>query len=252
MKKLVLVALCLISLSLSAQNTLTFDWGNTTNYLAHGRTLSADQACFQPGIYYSFSKGPTISAWFSLPYDRSFKALDEWDIIVSDSHNMVKDRNWNINAHWYVNYWYLPVNNDVDYQDFYQGMKYNAGVHFPYKFSGESPLTVTAGYDFYYYHQVGRDVGIRPGGIHEFLIKFNKSIKKTPFEAKTVISNNRGAVSYGINPGWAYVSQHLSCSINLKHVSLRPSINYQWTLESTIHKDNLLYFGLNIGKSIKL
>jgi len=253
MKKIVLMAVAVIITQLTlAQNSLTLDWGNTTNYIAHGRTLSADQACFQPGIYYSFAKGPTISAWFSLPYDRSFAALDEWDIIIDDSFNLIKDKDWNINLHGYVNYWYLPVNNDVDFQDFYQGMKYNAGIHFPVTLSGENPLKITTGYDYYYYHQLGRDVGIRAGGIHEFLIKFNKRIKKLNFEAKSVISNNRGAVSKRIEPGWAYVSQHLSCTIATKHVSLRPSLNYQWTMEPTIHESNFLYVGLNIGKSIKL
>lgn len=247
-----IIALTIASLQLSAQNTLTLDWGNTTNYLAHGRTLSADQACFQPGIYYSLKKGPTVSAWFSLAYDRTFSALDEWNIIVDDSYNLLNDKNWNINLHGYANYWYLPVNEDVDYQDYYQGMKYHAGVHFPVMLSNNNPFTITTGYDYYYYHQLGRDVGIRAGGIHELLIKFNKTVKKVSYEAKTLVSNNRGAVSYNIDPGWAYVSQHLSCTINTKHVSLRPSISYQWTLESTIHQNNLLYFGLNIGKTIKL
>jgi len=254
MKRLVLIAaIALFTYQQhSAQSTLSIDWGNVTNYLAHGRTLSNNLACFQPGVYYSLEKGPTISAWLSLPYDRNASVYDEWDIIVDHSVDIFKqEQDWNINLHGYANYWYVP--NDGNYkQSFYQGMKYNAGIHFPFKLSNESKITMTTGYDYYYYHQLGRDMGINGAGIHEFLIKFNKKYKKVKVEAKSLISNNRGAVNPNIIPGWAYVSQHLSCTINTKHVSLRPSVNYQWTLESTIHESDVLWFSLNIGKGFKM
>ncbi len=257
MKRFVLIALVAIMVSqLEAQNTLSVDWGSTSNYLAHGRTLSANQACFQPGIYYSLKKGPTIMAWFSLPYDREFSALDEWDIIVDHSINLFDaEQNWNINVHGYVNYWYLPVNNESDIQDFYQGMKYNAGVHFPVLVSENSDFKITSGYDFYYYHQLGRDMDIRAAGIHEFLIKFNKKYKKVNLTAKSVISNNRGAVSNAIEPGWGFFSQHLSCSFDVKLITLSTSVNYQRTLDALIPTGidkNLMWFSFNIGKSFSL
>ncbi|MBS2213144.1 hypothetical protein KEM09_17135 [Carboxylicivirga mesophila] len=257
MKKLVLMALfAVIATQVDAQNNLSVDWGNTTNYIAHGRTLSANQACFQPGVYYSFNNGPTVMAWFSLPYDRQFHALDEWDIIIDHSVNIYKqEQNWNINLHGYVNYWYLPINEESDKQDYYQGMKYNAGIHFPFMLSKSNGLKLTTGYDFYYYHQLGRDMNIRAAGIHEFLMKFNKSYKKVNLEAKSVISNNQGAVDNRIEPGWGFFSQHLSCSFNIKAISLRTGINYQRTmkaLEPTGIDKDLLWFSLNIGKSFKL
>ncbi len=245
-----------IATQIDAQHTLSVDWGNTTNYMAHGRTLSANQACFQPGVYYSLNNGPTIMAWFSLPYDRQFHALDEWDIIVDHSVNLYeKEQNWNINLHGYVNYWFLPVNEESDKQDYYQGMKYNAGIHFPFVLSNNSGWKLTTGYDFYYYHQLGRDMNIRAAGIHEFLIKFNKSYKKINIGANSVISNNQGAVSNLINPGWAFFSQQLSCSFNVKTISLRTAVTYQRTLaalEPTGIDKNLIWFSLNIGKSFKL
>ncbi|MBK3517393.1 hypothetical protein [Carboxylicivirga marina] len=257
MKRLVLITIgVIIALQLNSQNSLSFDWGNTTNYIAHGRTLSANQACFQPGIYYGINKGPTIMAWFSLPYDRQFSALDEWDIIIDHNINLLDtDKKWNVNLHGYVNYWYLPVNNESDKQDYYQGMKYNAGIHFPYFISEDSDFKITTGYDFYFYHQLGRDMNIRAAGIHEFLIKFNKTYKKVSVEAKSVISNNQGAVSYAIDPGWGFFSQHLSCSIPTKLVSLRTGINYQRTLdalEPTGMDKNLVWFSLGISKSFKM
>jgi len=235
-----------------AQSTLSLDWGSVSNYLAHGRTLSNDLACFQPGVYYSLNNGPTISAWCSLPYDRNASVYDEWDIIIDHSINLYKqEQDWNINLHGYVNYWYLP-NDGNEKQSYYQGMKYNAGIHFPIMLPTASKIKMTAGYDYYYYHQLGRDMGINAAGLHEFLIKFNKKYKKVSLESKSVISNNRGGVDPNIVPGWSYISQHLSCSIQTKHVSLRPSVTYQWTLESTIHKNNVLWFGLNIGKTFKM
>ena len=257
MKRLVLVAAIVLFTYQQhcAQNTLSLDWGNVTNYLAHGRTLSNNLACFQPGAYYSLEKGPTISAWFSLPYDRNSSVYDEWDIIVDHNINLYKrEQNWNINVHGYVNYWFLP-NDGNEKQSFYQGMKYNAGVHFPIQLGVESKLSMTTGYDFYYYHQVGRDMNINAAGIHEFLIKFNKKYKKVSWEAKSVISNNRGAVDKRINPGWGFASQHLSCSFKIKQISLRTSINYQRTmaaLEPTGIDKNLVWFSLNIGKGFKL
>lgn len=257
MKRMILIAtIVIIAQQINAQGSLSLDWGNTTNYIAHGRTLSKNQACFQPGIYYHINKGPTVMAWFSLPYDRHFSALDEWNIIVDHNVNLYKQaQNWNINLHGYVNYWYLPVNNDTEVQDYYQGMKYAAGIHFPLVISESAGLKFTSGYDFYYYHQLGRDVGIRAAGIHEFLIKFNKKYKKLNIEAKSVISNNRGAVSTSIDPGWGFFSQHLSCSFDVKLITLSTSINYQRTLDAlkpTGMDENLVWFSLNIGKRIKL
>ncbi|TRX71120.1 hypothetical protein [Carboxylicivirga sp. M1479] len=257
MKNLLLIALlALVSQQLLSQNNLSLDWGNTSNYIAHGRTLSANQSCFQPGVYYSIDKGPTIMAWFSLPYDRNFKALDEWDIIVNHNVKLFDaEQTWNIDLHGYVNYWYLPVNEESDIQNFYQGMKYNAGIHFPFVLSDNSSFSMTTGYDFYYYHQLGRDMGIRAAGIHEFLIKFNKTYKKVSLGAKSVISNNQGAVSYAIEPGWAFFSQHLSCSYNFKLVTLSAGINYQHTLDALIPTGidkNFTWFSFNIGKSFQL
>ncbi len=257
MKKLVLMALlAIIAVQSNAQNSLSVDWGNTTNYIAHGRTLSANQACFQPGLYYSLKNGPTVMAWFSLPYDRNFYALDEWDIIVDHSVNLYSnDQSWNINLHGYVNYWYLPINEESDKQDYYQGMKYNAGIHFPFMLSENAGIKCTTGYDFYYYHQLGRDMNIRAAGIHEFLIKFNKTYKKVNIEAKSVISNNQGAVDNRIDPGWGFFSQHLSCSFNAKLVTLRTGINYQRTLAAlkpTGIDTNVVWFSLGISKSFEL
>ncbi|WP_430812619.1 MULTISPECIES: hypothetical protein [unclassified Carboxylicivirga] len=253
MKKTVLMALiAILALPMQAQNTLSLDWGSTTNYMAHGRTMSANQACFQPGLYYGIPKGPTFMAWFSFPYDRELKALDEWNIIVDYNLDLLDaDKSWNINLHSYADYWFLPVNEESNVQDYYQGMKYNGGIHLPYTISKLWKLKVSAGYDFYYYHQVGRDVGIRAGGIHEFLIKFNKSIKSVNLEAKSLISNNQGAVSHDIDPGWGFFSQHLSCSVDAKLVTLSTSVNYQRTMDAILPtgmEKHLFWLSINIGK----
>ena len=237
-----------------AQQTLTVDLSHASNYLAHGRTLSNDLGCFQPGLYYGLKTGTTIMGWVSAAWDRTTSYNDEWNIIADQNSNLFKDKeNWNINLHGYVNYWYLPkYANSV--QSFYQGMKYNAGIHFPLILSQNIGLKMTTGYDFYYYHEVGRDTkGINPAGIHEFLVKFNKSFKSISAEYKAVISNNRGAIDSNINPGWAYFSQHLSVLYKNKYLSLRPSVNYQHTLEKTIHPDkNLVYFSLGVMKTFEL
>ncbi|MCU4157800.1 hypothetical protein J1N10_17625 [Carboxylicivirga sp. A043] len=257
MKRCLLIAfIAIISLQLGAQGTLSIDGGITSNYLAHGRTLSNNQSCYQPGVYYTIEKGPTIMAWFSIPTDRYLSALDEYDIIVDHSVNLFDaEQNWNINVHGYVNYWFLPENHESDKQDYYQGMKYNAGIHLPVLVSENSGLKITTGYDFYYYHQLGRDMDIRAAGIHEFLIKFNKTYKKVSLEAKSVISNNRGAVSNAIDPGWGFFSQHLSCSVDLKVITLSSSVNYQRTLDALIPTGmdkNLMWFSFNVGKSFSL
>ncbi|WP_439185591.1 hypothetical protein [Carboxylicivirga taeanensis] len=255
-KQFLIIILIIIAMRAEAQHQLSVDWGNTSNYIAHGRTLSANQACFQPGLYYTYKNGPTLMAWFSLPYDRTFHAFDEWDLILDHSLDIYKkEQNWNINLHGYINYWYLPVNNESDKQNYYQGMKYNAGIHFPVVLSEASGFKLTSGYDFYYYHQLGRDMAIRAAGIHEFLIKFNKTFKKVNLEAKSLISNNQGAVDSRITPGWAFFSQHLSCSYKVKTITLRTGINYQRTLEAlqpTGMDKDLIWFSLNVGKNFKM
>ncbi len=264
--KFILFAVVLSSILIpaKAQQKLTVDLSHASNYIAHGRTLSNNLGCFQPGLYYGLKSGTTVMGWVSAAWDRTTSFNDEWNIIVDQNNNLFKDQDqWNINLHGYVNYWYLPnfekiALYDPTYptpsQSFLQGMKYNAGVHFPLVLSKSHKLKLTTGYDFYYYHEIGRNTGeIQDGGIHELLVKFNKSFKSFDTEYKTVISNNRGAVSTSIIPGWTYFSQHLSVLYTNKYISLRPSINYQRTLHNRLStQKHLVWFSFGVLKTFKL
>ena len=254
--KFIFFALVFTSLLIpaKAQQKLTVDLSHASNYLAHGRTLSNDLGCFQPGLYYGLKSGTTIMGWVSAAWDRSTSYNDEWNIIIDQNNDLFKDKKeWNINLHGYANYWYLP-NYNTGVQSFLQGMKYNAGIHFPLELSKNHGIKMTTGYDYYYYHEIGRNTGeIQDGGIHEFLIKFNKSFKSFNTEYKAVISNNKGAISTSIIPGWTYYSQHLSVLYKNNYLSLRPSLNYQRTLHNRLTtQKHLVWFSFGIMKTFKL
>lgn len=254
--KFIFIALVIIGLTTpsKAQQTLTVDMSHASNYLSHGRSLSSNLACFQPGIYYGLKTGTTIMGWASMAWDRTANTYDEWNIIIDQNNNLLDDqKQWNINLHGFADYWYNP-NDGNQRQDFFHGMFYNAGIHFPLELSQNRGLTLTTGYDFFYYHEIGKNTNaIRPGGIHEFLVKFNKSFKRLSAEYKAVISNNRGAVSYSIDPGWAFISQHLSVLYTNKYISLRPSINYQRTLQDRLPTEkHLVWFTLGVTKTFEL
>jgi len=255
-RRIVLLAVLTITATqLKAQQSFTIDMGTASNYIAHGRTLSGNLPCFQPSATYGLNTGTDILAWFSLPYDRNTSFNDEWNLIVNQSTDIFTNKgNWKMNLHGYLDYWMNPnTQNPVVEPDFYNGMKYNAGIHKPISISAASSLSMTVGYDYYFYQTfgAGRDI-LRDAGIHEFLIKFNKSFKNLNLGTKSVISNNRGAINPNIIPGWGFFLQQLSANFKIKKVSLSSSINYQYTIEKTLHEDNLLWFTLNISRGFKI
>lgn len=248
------IVLALSGLSLKAQE-IAIDMGTATNYISHGRTLSNDLPCFQPSVSCSFKSGTSVYAWFSLPYDRNTSFNDEYNLIVDQSVNLFeKHPKRVINLHGYANYWLNPrTSNPATEPDIYHGMKYNMGVDKNFVLHKGAGINMATGYDYYHYQTLGAGRNIlRDGGVHEFLILFNKKFKKLKIESKSLISNNRGAVNPNIDTGWAFYSQHLSFFVKSKKVSLNTSINYQWTLNETIHTDNLLWFTLNISREFKI
>ncbi len=257
MKQRSLLALLLVSISVTSVKAqgLSIDMGTASNYIAHGRTLSQDLPCFQPSATYSLKTGTNISVWFSLPYDRNTSFNDEWNIIIDQSIQAFKNNaNWNVNIHGYADYWLNPrSSNPAVEPDYYHGMKYNIGVKKDIELHKGSKVNMSLGYDYYYYQSFGLSAELlRNAGIHEFLVNFNKRFKNTEISTKSVISNNRGAIDPNITPGWGYFSQHLSFLVNTSKVSLRTSVNYQWTLENTLHTENLLWFTLNLSRGFKI
>lgn len=248
------MVLALFSFKIKAQS-FSVDMGTVTNYLSHGRTLSRDLPCFQPSVGYTFLSGTMIYTWFSLPYDRTTSFNDEYNLIVEKSVQLFDEQPyWTINMHGFADYWLNPrTSNPAIEPDIYHGMKYNAGVNKSFALHKGAGIKMTTGYDFYYYQSfgIGGDI-LKDAGIHEFLVNFNKSFENVEVATKSVISNNRGAIDPNINPGWAYFSQHLSLLLKTSKVSLRASINYQWTLEKTVHSENLLWFTLNLSQGFKI
>jgi hypothetical protein len=250
---LILIAFTLFYSSLSAQNKLIVDLGMASNYMVHGRTLSNHLSCFQPGIYYAIDKGPTIMAWFSLPYDRLASPYDEWNIIV-DHGILLREEGTTLNfkLHGYANYWYNPESG-LEVQSYYHGMKYNIGLKAPVTLHQEKKAQLTAGYDYNYYHAIGRQL-ISAGGIHEFSMAFDGTLsKRISITTKTIINNHQGAIDPAIVRGWSHLSQHLQFSIHHKLAVIRPSFHYQWTLEPTVNnKQQFFWAGLNLVKSFSL
>lgn len=255
MKKIsLLTGLTLLAFALAgkAQNKLTVDMGTASNYIANGRTLSDDLYCVQPGLYYSTPKGITMTAWFSIPYDRTASNNDEWNIIADYTKTFKKEASTvGINFHGYADYWLNPKSGMKE-QSYLHGIKYNAGISFPIKASSWENFSIKPGYDFYYNHAIGKKL-IKAGDIHEFLLALNHKLKKVDLGTKAIVSYNNGAVNEKIIPGWAYVSQQISAGFNIKSIYLRTSVTYQHTFEETINADeNLLYFTVNILKSFKM
>lgn len=257
MKLRSLLLTLLISNSFIPGNGQSFslDMGTASNYIAHGRTLSNNLPCFQPSAAYSLKTGTNFTAWFSFPYDRNTSFNDEWNIIVDQSVQVFEDHvNWNVNLHGYANYWLNPTSsNPIVEPNYYNGMKYNIGTSKAIELHSGSKVNMTVGYDYYYYQTFGTGADLlRNAGIHEFLVNFNKKFKNFKIDTKSVISNNRGAINPNIIPGWGFFSQHLSFLVNTKKVSLRTSLNYQWTLEKTLHSENLLWLTVNLSRGFKI
>lgn len=236
------------------------DWGLTTEvtlaskYMAHGYNFGGDdEPSFQPAVTLATPlPWLTFAAWAGYPIDRDFDDQDELDFMLKFGWLFNGDERFALEVHGYADYWLLPnlkVPHDGG-RERLTGGKFNFGLSFPQLWRvGE--VALVPGYNMFCWipeHEGTLD----NGAVHEFSLSARwespgpqAAGRPVAWQALALTGYNDGA--FGSQPGWSHCIAGLSATIPLGPLALTPSLNYQWSFESSVNPEDEFWGALTLA-----
>ncbi len=224
------------------------DWGVTANitlaskYLAHGWNLGGDSWSFQPSLTLETKvPGVSLQVWAALPFDRDLHENDELDFLLHYSRDFFREDPWLMSFHGFADYWVFTRQVQEDSGRQFRGIKYKAGVAFPFLIPMFETHLVPE-YNYYYWQSIDSKA-FSEGGAHEFFLRHAIPLRALlpaqegqTLDLSSSLTYHQG--SFGNETGFSHATVHMATSFAVGPVSISPSVNYQWSFEDTINEDD--------------
>lgn len=235
---------------LSAETTFA------SKYMAHGYNFGGDdQPSFQPSISLTTPlPWLSFSFWAGFPIDRDYVDQDELDFMLKLGHTFHQGERFALEVHGYFDYWLLPslkVPHNGG-RETLTGFKFNAGFSFPELWRA-GKVALVPGYNMFCW--IPEHGGtLNNGAVHEFSLAarwqspgLRDNAKPVAWQALALVGCNDGA--FGSRPGWSHCLTGLSAAVPLGPFTITPSLNYQWSFEPTVNREDEFWAALTIACS---
>lgn len=235
-------------------------WGLTaeatfaSKYMAHGYNFGGDdEPSFQPALTLTTPLSwLTFTAWAAYPFDRDFDDHDELDFLLKLGWTFNEGERFAVEVHGYLDYWLLP-NRKVPHnggRERLTGGKFNFGFSFPELWrAGE--VALVPGYNVFCWVPEHSDM-FDNGAVHEFSVAARWETagpgadgQPVAWQALALAGYNDGA--FGSRPGWSHCIAGLSAAIPLGPFTVTPSLNYQWSFESSVNPEDDFWGALTLS-----
>lgn len=231
------------------------DWSVTaeltwaSQYVTDGFSVGGDKPALQPMVKLDTPlDGVALKFWASLQQDRSNDAFDEYDYMLVLSRTFGKDHPYAVDVHGYADLWDYPngeFTQDKNKNDIEARRKYGQKYHAGFSLKELCPVAgsfLVPSYNYYFWTPIDAD-SFDQGGRHELCLDYGHDLPLfIPGATKQKVSVG-GAINYfdgvlGVEPGWSHSVASLGSSAEIAGVTYTAGINYQWSYEDTLDKEN--------------
>jgi len=219
------------------------------NYMWRGFDLLPDNdGAFQPDLYVELkNSGVYFGTWGSFGFDSMWDIWDEWDYYLGAFRSFNKESDWAVDMDFCYTYFDFPNQNRyTDTQEVAFGFKLPSLLAINeikikpfttvyYSFPAHENEADQEGY----WLKVGMDASMAVSG-------FNS--ENMNFLVESFL--NDGGAGFQVDPGWSHIRAMYAIAFNIGGFKIKPSVNYQWSLEDTVNTEDEFWAEVSFSKTL--
>ncbi|HKK17838.1 MAG TPA: hypothetical protein VJ952_04070 [Opitutales bacterium] len=227
-----------------------------SQYVAHGLDLSDGGPVIQGTVIANHVLIPNLEVGFIYSYtlDRDDRIWDETGPGIRYTGVLFEDKAYALKSLSFLYYWNYPhydVAFDKDFEpideDHFQGLKFEQTFFLP-ELIRLGKVALVPSYKLSHWRTI-KDEMFEEGFQHEFGLEAIvpvESLKGLPVSIKGTANYHDGVL--GVEEGWTHYTLQTYAVVPWKGLFLKPGLNYQWSEEPTVNKEDEFWVSLSVTK----